>query len=171
MLVGLPNGVLTKGPSVNIPNKAVLTALLLAAIACGGTESNKNGADLTDLTSVSSSLPVTETVEVSPASASLGVGARFKFASNFVDKSGAPVVNSMASLTRWESSDTTVATVSPTGIVTGRRSGSAFIRALFGQTWGAGVVTIGAPQVPETGSATPPAATTPASATPATPAA
>ncbi len=58
MLVGFPNGALPEDHTMNVHAASVLAALLLASAACAGTDTNKPGSDVTDLTAVVGAPPV-----------------------------------------------------------------------------------------------------------------
>jgi uncharacterized protein YjdB len=70
--------------------------------------------------------PTVATVTVSPASASLAVGATQQLSASARDASGTAITGKTFT---WSSSNTTVATVSSAGLVTARASGSATVTA------------------------------------------
>ncbi len=71
-----------------------------------------------------------ETIQISPSSASIVVGKSIQFTSTCKDGSG-NMISCPALI--WVCSNTSVATIGPTGLVTGKSVGSANITALSGQ--------------------------------------
>jgi hypothetical protein len=83
--------------------------------------------------------PVVASVTVSPTSASLAVGGTRQFSASARDASG----NAISGKTfTWSSSNTAVATVSASGLVTARAAGTASIRAVTDGKTGTATVTV-----------------------------
>src|SRR2546429_618834 len=95
-------------------------------------------------------------VDVSPATASLPVGATVQLVATPRDASGNPLPGRVVT---WASSNTTVATVSASGVVTGKVAGTATITATSEGQSGTAAITVMPPAVPS-------ATVTPAPATP-----
>ncbi len=128
---------------MNPSTKAVvLLALILTAVACAGTDANKNGPDVADLTATDYSLPASAVVQVAPNAPALDIGQTVKLATAFVDGAGRPVEGVMGVLARWRSSDTTIATVSVTGVVKGLKDGHVTITAMAGRRVASSFVTV-----------------------------
>src|SRR6185437_14719890 len=148
MLVGLPNGVSCEDWTVNLSTKTVLTALIFAVAACTGTDAKKSTADVTDLTSTSYALP-TASVNVAPQASAVRIGQTVRLVTSVIDSNGRRdgVADAMV---RWTSSDTSVAIVSPRGIVTGRNNGTVTISAVAEDHSASSVVTVGTGKVADT---------------------
>src|SRR5207302_1936985 len=86
-------------------------------------------------------------VTVSPAAASLFVGQTVQLAATPKDSAGNPLTGQTIV---WSSSDSTVATVSGSGLVTGVSIGSATITAATGGKSGSSAITVTAPPAPGT---------------------
>lgn len=76
---------------MNPRSRPVLTALLLAVAACAGTDANKSGADVTDLTAAEYALPPSASVQVTPGTSQLVVGKTVKLATSIVNADGSPM--------------------------------------------------------------------------------
>lgn len=108
---------------------ALLGFLLLGLASCGGTDLP------TDVVT-----PVATTVLLSPPTLSLSAfGETQQFAASVRDQNGAEIVD--ASVT-WSSSPSSVATVSPTGLVEAIAEGTAEIRATSGSATGTLSITV-----------------------------
>jgi len=128
----------------NLTNRPVLVALLLAAAACGGTDINKSGSDVTDLTATTYTVPVSAAVGIAPGTSTIKIGEALKLTANFGVDTVRRVAYARAALAQWISADTTVATVSTSGLVTGLRNGIVAITASNGDQTAVSVVTVGA---------------------------
>jgi uncharacterized protein YjdB len=87
------------------------------------------------------------TVTVSPASASVQVGLTVQLSATTKDANGNILTGRTVT---WSSSDTTIAKVSGTGLVTGQRAGSATITATSEGKSGTSAITVPAPPPPGT---------------------
>lgn len=111
---------------------AASSALLAFVAACGGGDSVTNPPPVATVASVA----------VSPATASINVGASTTLAATPKDASGNAVSGKTVT---WSSSNTSAATVSSSGVVTGTGAGSATITAAVGTVTGSATVTVTAP--------------------------
>ena len=84
------------------------------------------GSSLRDTASVTVTRPPVATVQVNPATATLNVGSTLSLAAVLRDASGSILTNRTVT---WSSNNTTAATVSNSGVVTGRAAGTATITA------------------------------------------
>jgi trimeric autotransporter adhesin len=107
----------------------VSTAGVVTGIAAGTARVVATSEGFADSATITVVNPPIASVTVQPSPASVQVGATVALTATVVDSSGAVVTG--ASIT-WSSSNLTVATVSPTGVVTGRSVGSATITATSG---------------------------------------
>ena len=80
-----------------------------------------------------------DSVAVTPGTATVAVGQSTPLAASVLDSSGAPLANVPVA---WSSSDNTIATVAPTGTVTGVAPGSATITAEAGGIQGTAAITV-----------------------------
>ena len=118
-------------------NRRQLTCLLLLALAsaCGGGESGGTTPPV-----ITPFVPVVTSVTLSPAAASVEIGATTSFVADVRDQAGAVMAGQV---TTWLSSNTGVAAVNATsGLVTGAGVGSATISATVGGRSGAATVTV-----------------------------
>src|SRR5207248_2968252 len=101
--------------------------------------------------SASSSVTVTTvpvaSVTVTPASGSLYVGQTVQLTATPKDSAGNPLTGRVVT---WSSDNTTIATVSTSGLVTGKGAGSATITAASGGKSGSSAITVTAPPAPGT---------------------
>jgi len=164
MLVGLPNGVLPEDRTVKHRNSIVLTALILAVAACAGTDANKTGSDITDLTAATYRAAPAASAGATSSAYTVKIGGSLQLTTKFVDEKGRKLIGNRAALVKWTSSDSTIAIVSTSGLVKGVRDGVVNITASYAKETAVTVVTVG------TGQATPtaPEETAPADTTPAT---
>ncbi len=86
--------------------------------------------------------PTVDSIEVTPATATIQVGQTQSFTAVAKDASGNPI--SGVSFT-WESSNTSVATVNSSGVATGVAAGTAQIRAKVGSVTGTATLTVSPP--------------------------
>src|SRR5207302_1238836 len=86
-------------------------------------------------------------VTVTPASGSLYVGQTVQLTATPKDSAGNPLTGRVIA---WSSDNTTVATVSTSGLVTGKGAGSATITAATGGKSGTSTITVTAPPPPGT---------------------
>jgi uncharacterized protein YjdB len=138
----------------NNPAVATVTASGLVTAVAGGTATiaatSSNGrsgyATITVNAPPPPPAPVVTTVAVSPASATLNVGATSQLGAQARDANGA----AMSGVTfTWSSSNTAVATVSNSGLVTAVGAGSATIRATApNSVQGSAAITVNAPLPP-----------------------
>lgn len=113
----------------------VLLALMLTACGGGGSSSGSSGGG--------GGAPTVASISVSPASASIAVGATEQFTATAKDSSG----NTISGVTfTWSSSSTGIATISTSGLATGVAPGSTNITAsASGVTSPAAALTVTAP--------------------------
>lgn len=135
----------------------LITALLTGALACMG-DSN-TAADITGTTSQ----PPLSSIVLTPDSATIEVGESLKLGTMLFDSRGQKITDSSEeSETFWSISDTTVATISPAGLITGRRVGIVDVHVRNGRYTSRGRVRVNRrPSGPATPPAEKPPVTTP----------
>lgn len=111
----------------------LLAGSLLSVTACG---------DDDDATSSLQAIPPIQTVVVTPGTNDIRVGSTQQLAAQLINENGQPVSNATVT---WFSQDTTVATVSATGLVTVRGPGATAIGARVGSFLGFAGITAIAP--------------------------
>ena len=120
---------------------------------------NRRNADATDagIVVIGRTVPIKFRIDVgivgdltiSPAQVSLGPGATQQFVATLHDLHGNP----MSGLVTWASSNTEVATVSPSGLATAIAAGEATITAMAGPVTQSASLTVSAPRIAEAVSA------------------
>ncbi len=119
---------------------------LVKAVAAGNATitAASTGASGTAAIQVKSTAPVVASVSVSPATATLNPGRTAQLAATLKDASG----NTLSGIpVTWSTSNSTAASVSSSGLVTGNAIGSATITASAGGHSGTAVMTVAAPVV------------------------
>jgi len=139
----------------------VVTGVAAGSATITATCAGKTGTSAITVTAVA---PVVTTVTVSPPSATIAAGATVALSATVKDAQG----NVMTGQTvTWTSSNTAVATVNSSGVVTGIAAGSATITATCAGKSGTSAITVTAPPPPvvTTVTVSPPTATIAAGAT------
>ena len=149
MLVGLPNGVIW-GPGMQASRMIVATTLLLAIGACSGSDSH-SGIDPSNLTASGGGGLSATSVTVAPSSATLHAGDTLTLTATIKNSTGL-ISGVTGEHATWSSSDTTIAKVSATGLVTTLRAGIATITASAGSGQDNSVITIDSAPTKSTGS-------------------
>ncbi len=123
----------------------VALTLLVAAAACSGTDITRPTADASDLTATANRYPAptAASISVSPSPATVPVSSTVKLSSTIRDASGRLLTGAMGVHATWTSSDTTVAKVSSSGLVTGLRNGVVTITAKVNSVSAQDKVTVG----------------------------
>lgn len=117
-----------------VSGSGLVTGVASGPVTITATSSGKSGTmALTVFT-----MPVAA-VTVSPASSSLGVGGTAQFSAAITDASGAVLTGRVVT---WSSSNTGIATVSTTGLVTGVAAGSVTITAMCETKIGTAAITV-----------------------------
>ena len=149
--------------AASVSSIGMVTAVAAGVAKISATSGGKTGAS--DITvSVPPPNPVVTSVTVSPPSASVAKGATVTLAASVKDQHG----NVMSGQTvAWSTSDASLATVSPSGVVTGVAAGNATITATTSGKSGTSSVTVTTPPPPAvaTVSVSPPSASVVAGAT------
>lgn len=107
--------------------KMAIPAIVFLAAACAGNDITKNGPNANDIWSSDYLFTSKVTVTLSPATATVPVGGTIELTGSGKDKDGHSASGKIGALGTWRSSDTTVAKVSRTGIITGVHNGTATI--------------------------------------------
>ena len=94
--------------------RAAVAAALLAAAGCGGGGTEPRGGRVAS-------------IAVTPTAPAVPVGSTLQLSANTVDGSGAPLDGARLV---WASADSSVASVTPDGVVTARKLGAAQIQAV-----------------------------------------
>ncbi len=134
--------------SVSNPADASISATGLATgVAAGTTNVTASLSGITGTASLTVTVPVTPptlvSVAVTPASASIAVGATQQFTATGTYADGTTANISTAA--SWSVSSTTVATISATGLATGSTAGSANVTAIVSGITGTAALTVTAP--------------------------
>lgn len=122
-----------------VNSSGVVTAVSAGSALITATAGGKTGSAAVTVTSAT--LPAVASVTVSPATASLIIGATAQLTATTKDASGTTLTGRTVT---WSSSDPTVATVSPTGLVSGIKAGTATITATSETKVGTAAVTVAA---------------------------
>ncbi|MHB1297851.1 MAG: Ig-like domain-containing protein [Gemmatimonadaceae bacterium] len=127
--------VATVDGSGNVTGRAAGSAVIRA------TSEGKVGQATVTVTAAPVAEPVVASVTVNPASASIRVGETPLFSATVRDASGSVLTGRSIS---WSSTNAAVATISPTGVVTGIAVGTTTIRATSGGVTGSATLTVSA---------------------------
>jgi Big-like domain-containing protein len=111
----------------------VICPSLSALVACGGTDS-----------STGSSRPAVATVSVTASTSSLLVGATATFSATALDKAGSVIAGRPIA---WSTTDATIASITPAGVVTGLAPGQTIVRATIDGVSGSAPITVLSPAV------------------------
>jgi uncharacterized protein YjdB len=161
MLVGLPNGVCK---DLNMYSSRYIYALAcIAAVACSNHDTTSPGLDTANLLPVANKAVLTDasSVNIYPTSVAVAVGSTITLTGNIKSATGADLTAALGTQATLTSSDTTIATVSSLGVVTGVHAGTATITAALGTLTSKSTITVvsGSASVPNVLTVTPAAAT------------
>jgi trimeric autotransporter adhesin len=138
---------------ISLPNRKTLPALLVLGLLILTVVSCKNFFPDPNLTSIA----------ITPAGPSVAIGSTVSLtATGTYDDNSTKNLNATA---KWTSSDSSLATISPTGVVTGVNNGSPLIQATVGSVIGSVNVAVGNATVLQSISVSPATATVAASQT------
>lgn len=101
-------------------------ALVTVAAACSDSDANRSILAPDAPASASTASTTVASVTVSPANASVAVGATLQYSATVKDVDGNTITGKRII---WRTSDTTIATVDSNGVVTGVAAGTVFVRA------------------------------------------
>ena len=123
-----------------VDGSGLVTGVVAGTATITATSEGQNGTAAVTVTAI----PVA-TVSVSPSSASVQAGQTVRLTATAADGNGNPLPGRPMT---WSSSSTTIATVSTSGLVTGKAAGSATITATSEGKVGSATVTVTAPPAP-----------------------
>ena len=134
-----------KTGTATVNSSGVVSGVAAGSATITAASSGKSGTATITVTAAPPPAPVVTTVTVSPTSVSVQVGATSNLAATVKDQNG----NAMAGQTvTWSSNNTSFATVSSSGVVTGVAAGSATITATSSGKSGTSAVTVTAAPPP-----------------------
>ncbi|HEU4641443.1 MAG TPA: Ig-like domain-containing protein [Gemmatimonadaceae bacterium] len=116
----------------------VATVLVILSAACSDAAA-PHPTGPPDAQALAATSTTVGSVTVSPSSATVAVGATQQFTATVKDVNGNTLSGQSVA---WSSSDTSVVKVNSTGLATGRKSGSAYVRAKSGGVVGRAAVTV-----------------------------
>ncbi|HXC25854.1 MAG TPA: Ig-like domain-containing protein [Gemmatimonadaceae bacterium] len=125
--------------------RSFVALTLLAAAACSGNDATSPGLDPSTQIPVASRIPATgaSSITIAPATATVAVGSTITLTGAIKSATGVDLTATLGSQATLLSSDTTIATVSKLGVVTGLRNGVATITAALGTLSSKSTITVG----------------------------
>lgn len=125
-----------------VSSSGVVTGTAAGTVTISATDGTVSGSAAVTISAPPPPAPTVASVSVSPASSSISVGATVQLSATDKDASG----NALSGQTNvWSSSNTAVATISSSGLVTAVAAGAATITATDGSVSGSATVNVSAP--------------------------